>query len=971
MAKDLIMRKLKLEEWRDWRFLQRAGMALLAVAAVTFGVMAVAGATGPTEGTSVPDSAVPIGTTFTAGTPFSSGQQIDVVVPANGVFTSTTQNINILECSAPNGVIPTQPTACDGNTINGNTLDANADGSFNYQTFTGAVYTVYALPDKLELGENSSGNSCGNTAATECILYIGVNQADFTQPHVWSQPFSVNPATGADVADNGTDPGDGTLVQVPAEADPNQSTVVASPATATADGVDASTVTVTLLGTTGTTSGIPVPQKTVTLTQQSGGHSIITPAESPSVTNAAGQVTFTVTDSTAEGVTYTATDTTDGVAASSPNNQPTVQFQAPVVSTTHSTVGATPAAAPADGVTTTTITVTLRDQAPDAQPVAGKSVTLTGTGSAQITPNTAVTTNASGVATFTATDTATEAVTFSATDTSDQIPLTSTAGVTFGSLAVSATKSTVTAQSPANVTTTQGSKVVVTLLAANGNAVAGRAVTLTASPSSTAVISAPSAAMTGSDGEVTFVVTDTVAENVVLTAMDTTDSLTLASTPTVAFQTPAPSASTSTVASQSPTSPADDQTQIEITVTINDQFGNPLAAKLVTLAPDAASSAEVHPITNGNTSVTAGTTNSEGQAVFEALDSTAEVVTFTATDTTDGLVITPTATVTFTAGAADPTSRFSTVAALPVNPPANGTAPSTVTVTLTDVLDNPLSGKSIQLKALNGNSQIATSTATTNSAGQALFTVTDATAEVVTYQATDVTDGNQVFSQQAVVTFGNPPAPPPVPAFCSVVATPASVPADGSTTSTISILLYDGNGNAVPGKVVTLTALGGNSTVTTINGTTDDTGAALFTVTDSTAESLKYRADDTTDGVDLNALLVTVTFTASNATTTTTTTAPGGTTTTTAPATTTTTGGGSTTTTTTGGDSTTTTTAAGSSDVATAGDSSGDDSDSSGGTGSPSLAFTGASTSVIWIALIGGIFVSVGTIGRRRTKVAR
>jgi hypothetical protein len=107
-------------------------VGLLVIAVAALGVISISSAAAPTEGSSVPDSAVPIGT-VTTGTSFSSGQEIDVVVPANGVFTSTTQNINILECSAPDGVIPTQPTACDGNTINGNTLDANADGSFDYE----------------------------------------------------------------------------------------------------------------------------------------------------------------------------------------------------------------------------------------------------------------------------------------------------------------------------------------------------------------------------------------------------------------------------------------------------------------------------------------------------------------------------------------------------------------------------------------------------------------------------------------------------------------------------------------------------------------------------------------------------------------------------------------------------------------------------------------------------------------------
>jgi hypothetical protein len=164
-----------------------------------------AGAAAPTEGSIVPNSAVPVAP-FTAGQAFSSGQGIDISVPANTVFTSTTQDINVLECSAPNGVPPTSPSSCDGNTINGPTLTANGDGSIDFQSNTGSLYTVYALPDHLSLGETPSGVACGDTAATECILYVGVQQSDFTQPHVWSQPFFIT----ANATDTGPTPGDGS-----------------------------------------------------------------------------------------------------------------------------------------------------------------------------------------------------------------------------------------------------------------------------------------------------------------------------------------------------------------------------------------------------------------------------------------------------------------------------------------------------------------------------------------------------------------------------------------------------------------------------------------------------------------------------------------------------------------------------------------------------------------------------------------
>jgi hypothetical protein len=187
---------------------RRVAVAVASVSAASaFSIAMMAGPAGaapPTSGSIVPNSAVPIGT-VAAGTPFSSGQNIDVVVPANSVFTSTTQDINILECSAPNGVPPTSPNSCDGNTINGPTVTVNSDGSFDFQSATGSAYQIFATPDA-QLGEGASGVPCGDTAATECILYIGVQQSDFTQPHVWSQPFFIT----ANADSGGENPGDGS-----------------------------------------------------------------------------------------------------------------------------------------------------------------------------------------------------------------------------------------------------------------------------------------------------------------------------------------------------------------------------------------------------------------------------------------------------------------------------------------------------------------------------------------------------------------------------------------------------------------------------------------------------------------------------------------------------------------------------------------------------------------------------------------
>ena len=173
---------------------------------VTLGLVATADAAGPTSGSIVSNAAQPL-TGYTPGIPFASGQNINVVIPSNATFSSTdgfnnnSSAIFILECSAPNGVIPTQPSVCDGNTINGNTILPATDGSFSYTN-----YTLYATPDSVSLGENSSSPACGDTAATECILYIGNDQLDFTKPHLWSAPFYIVPSAN----DAGTPAGDGS-----------------------------------------------------------------------------------------------------------------------------------------------------------------------------------------------------------------------------------------------------------------------------------------------------------------------------------------------------------------------------------------------------------------------------------------------------------------------------------------------------------------------------------------------------------------------------------------------------------------------------------------------------------------------------------------------------------------------------------------------------------------------------------------
>jgi hypothetical protein len=94
---------------------------------------------------------------------------------------------------------------------------------------------------------------------------------------------------------------------------------------------------------------------------------------------------------------------------------------------------------------------------------------------------------------------------------------------------------------------------------------------------------------------------------------------------------------------------------------------------------------------------------------------------------------------------------------------------------------------------------------------------------------------------------------PPSTANSTIVPSPANVPADGTTTSTVTVTLLDANNQPVSGQAVTLAGnSGSHSTITTLSGTTNAAGQATFSVIDSTAEPVTYTATDTTDGVTIS-----------------------------------------------------------------------------------------------------------------------
>ena len=93
-----------------------------------------------------------------------------------------------------------------------------------------------------------------------------------------------------------------------------------------------------------------------------------------------------------------------------------------------------------------------------------------------------------------------------------------------------------------------------------------------------------------------------------------------------------------------------------------------------------------------------------------------------------------------------------------------------------------------------------------------------------------------------------------------VTVSPGSAPADGQTVVTITVRLFDGNGNPVAGKMVTVSAVqqsssglvAGLAAMTQPANPTDDNGRTTATLTSSSAGTVIISAYDATDSIFLS-----------------------------------------------------------------------------------------------------------------------
>jgi hypothetical protein len=191
-----------------------------------------------------------------------------------------------------------------------------------------------------------------------------------------------------------------------------------------------------------------------------------------------------------------------------------------------------------------------------------------------------------------------------------------------------------------------------------------------------------------------------------------------------------------------------------------------------------------------------------------------------------------------------PASTSSTVTSSGIAP-ADGVTVALVQVNLVDGNGYPVSGKTVTLMPNGTSHAVITSVSGPSDLnnGAVVFQLTDTAVENLTFTATDVTD-SVTLPQTATISFVAPPA-----AAGSISASPNSVPANGTSTTTITVALQDATGKPTSGKLINLSQGAGHSIITAPSpAVTNTNGQIAFTATDNVGETVTYTAVDVTDG---------------------------------------------------------------------------------------------------------------------------
>ena len=232
------------------------------------------------------------------------------------------------------------------------------------------------------------------------------------------------------------------------------------------------------------------------------------------------------------------------------------------------------------------------------------------------------------------------------------------------------------------------------------------------------------------------------------------------------------------------------------------------------------------------------TTDGGGQAVFDDLNVTGPVGSYTIRFTTPSLTGANSALVSVTVGPVN--AGKSTVDATP-NSVAVGVA-TTITVTARDAGGNAVQGATVQLAATGNNNTFGSASGNTDASGQATASYSSTSPGNHTITATF--NGTTTATDNAVVQVATGP---PDAGTSIVTASPTAV--EAGQISTITVTAKDVGGNPIQGATVVLAADGSGNTLVQPAGTTNSSGVATGTFKSTGLSTHTITAK--IDGVDI------------------------------------------------------------------------------------------------------------------------
>jgi len=684
----------------------------------------------------------------------------------------------------------------------------------------------------VELASSGTGNALVQPAAVTDALGVATGSLASTHAQTKIVSATVNPGAGQTLL---ASTASATFVGDPSTISAALSAAVAAPSSGVvADGATASTITVVVRD----ANGNPVAGQSVQLAASGSDNTLVQPA---ALTDALGVATGTLASTLAETKTIGVV-VNPGASQVALADAPTVGFvgDPSAISAALSTVSVSPGLnVVADGVTASTITVTVRDVHGNAVP--GQSVQLGASGTANALVQPAAMTNALGVASGTLASTKAEGKTIAAivNPGAGQIALAQAPTIEFvgDPSTISAALSSGSAV-PSTDVVADGlalSTISFVVRDAHGNPVAGQTIQLAASGTDNTIVQP--AAVTDASGSASGTLASTHAElkTIAVTINPGAGQVVVAAAASVGFVgDPSTISAALSSASASPSAGvvADGSTASTITVTVRDAHANPVAGQLVQLAASGSSNTLVQPasVTNalGIATGTLASTHAESKTVSVVVNPGAGQVALAAAPTV-GFVGDPSAI----------SAALSSVSAVPdANVVADGLASSTITVAVRDVHGNAVPGVSVQLASSGSDNTIAQPAAVTDALGIASGTLASTHAESKVVSATvNPGAGQTVLAETPSIGFVGDPSTISA-ALSSASASPSSgVVADGAAVSTISVTVRDAHGNAVAGQTVQLSASGSSNTLVQPVAVTDALGVATGTIASTLAET--------------------------------------------------------------------------------------------------------------------------------------